>query len=177
MKIVIITGSAHRHGTTAALADKFQQGALNAGHEVYRFDAAFQEVHPCIGCDKCRRTGVCTFAADDMKLLDPHLLAADAVVFVSPIYYFTINAQIKAVIDRFYANNEALMGKKKAILMTAMADTEMDSALAGNEMFRQMTGYLEWENAGILNARGASAAADLSEDDLARAYALGRELR
>ena len=177
MKIVIITGSAHRHGTTAALADKFQQGVLDAGHEVYRFDAAFQEVHPCIGCDKCRRTGVCTFAADDMKLLDPHLLAADAVVFVSPIYYFTINAQIKAVIDRFYANNEALMGKKKAILMTAMADTEMDSALAGNEMFRQMTGYLEWENAGILNARGASAAADLSEDDLARAYALGRELR
>ena len=177
MKIVIITGSAHRHGTTAALADKFQQGALDAGHEVYRFDAAFQDVHPCIGCDRCRRTGVCTFAADDMKLLDPHLLAADAVVFVSPIYYFTINAQIKAVIDRFYANNEALMGKKKAILMTAMADTEMDSALAGNEMFRQMTGYLEWENAGILNARGASAAADLSEDDLARAYALGRELR
>ena len=177
MKIVIITGSAHRHGTTAALADKFQQGALDAGHEIYRFDAAFQEVHPCIGCDRCRRTGVCTFAADDMKLLDPHLLAADAVVFVSPIYYFTINAQIKAVIDRFYANNEALMGRKKAILITAMADTEMDSALAGNEMFRQMTGYLEWENAGILNARGASAAADLSEDDLCRAYALGRELR
>ena len=177
MKIVMITGSAHRHGTTAALADRFQQGALDAGHEVYRFDAAFQNVHPCVGCDKCRRTGVCTFEADDMKLLNPHLLAADAVVFVSPIYYFTINAQLKAVIDRFYANNEALMGRKRAILITAMADTEMDSALAGNEMFRQMTGYLEWENAGILNARNASTAADLSEDDLAHAYALGRELR
>ena len=177
MKIVMITGSAHRHGTTAALADRFQQGALDAGHEVYRFDAAFQNVHPCIGCDKCRRTGVCTFEADDMKLLNPHLLAADAVVFVSPIYYFTINAQLKAVIDRFYANNEALMGRKKAILITAMADTEMDSALAGNEMFRQMTGYLEWENAGMLNARNASTAVDLSEDDLFSAYTLGRELR
>ena len=94
MKIAMLTGSAHRHGTTAALADRFQQGALDAGHEVYRFDAAFQEVHPCIGCDKCRRTGECTFAADDMKLLNPHLLAADAVVFVSPIYYFAINAQL-----------------------------------------------------------------------------------
>ena len=92
MKIVMMTGSAHRHGTTATLADRFQQGALDAGHEVYRFDAAFQDVHPCIGCDKCHRTGTCTFAADDMKLLNPHLLAADAVVFVSPIYYFTINA-------------------------------------------------------------------------------------
>ena len=54
MKIVMMTGSAHRHGTTATLADRFQQGALDAGHEVYRFDAAFQDVHPCIGCDKCR---------------------------------------------------------------------------------------------------------------------------
>ena len=70
MKIAMLTGSAHRHGTTAALVDRFQQGALDAGHEVYRFDAAFQEVHPCIGCDKCRRTGECTFAADDMKELN-----------------------------------------------------------------------------------------------------------
>ena len=176
MKIVMMTGSAHRHGTTAMLADRFQQGALDAGHEVYRFDAAFQDVHPCIGCDKCRRTGTCTFAADDMKLLNPHLLAADAVVFVSPIYYFTINAQLKAVIDRFYANNGTLMGGKKAVLITAMADTEMDSALAANEMFRQMTGYLDWENAGILNARNTPTAADLSGDDLERAYALGKEL-
>ena len=107
MKIVMMTGSAHRNGTTATLAGRFQQGALDAGHEVYRFDAAFQDVHPCIGCDKCRRTGTCTFAADDMKLLNPHLLAADAVVFVSPIYYFTINAQLKAVIDRFQRYFEA----------------------------------------------------------------------
>ena len=47
MKIVMMTGSAHRNGTTATLADRFQQGALDAGHEVYRFDAAFQNVHPC----------------------------------------------------------------------------------------------------------------------------------
>ena len=177
MKIVMITGSAHRHGTTATLADRFQQGALDAGHEVYRFDAAFQDVHTCIGCDKCLRTGECTFAADDMKLLNPHLLAADAVVFVSPVYYFAINAQVKTVIDRFYANNDALMGGKKALLITAMADTEMDSALAGNEMFRQMTGYLGWENAGVLNVRNASTAEDLTKEDLDRAYTLGRELR
>ena len=87
-----------------------------------------------------------------------------------------INAQLKAVIDRFYANNEVLMGGKKAVLITAMADTEMDSALAANEMFRQMTGYLGWENAGVLNARNAPTAADLSGDDLERAYALGKEL-
>lgn len=70
MKIVIVTGSAHRHGTAATLTDQFQRGAADAGHEVFRFDAAFQNVHPCIGCDKCIRTGECTFEADDMKELN-----------------------------------------------------------------------------------------------------------
>ena len=85
MKVTILTGSAHKNGTTAALAAKFQQGALDAGHEVFRFDAAFHDVHPCIGCDVCRRTGTCAFNADDMKALNPHLLDADAVGVVSPI--------------------------------------------------------------------------------------------
>ena len=176
MKIVMMTGSAHRNGTTATLADRFQQGALDAGHEVYRFDAAFQDVHPCIGCDKCRRTGTCTFAADDMKLLNPHLLAADAVVFVSPIYYFTINAQLKAVIDRFYANNEALMGKKKAVFLTAMADEDQKTASGANASFDLMADYLGWEIVGTLNVGGCSTADDLHEEDLTAAYELGKNL-
>ena len=176
MKIVIITGSAHKHGTTATLADQFQRGAESAGHKVFRFDTACKEVHPCIGCDKCRRTGECAFAADDMKELNPHLLEADAVVFVSPIYYFGINAQLKAVIDRFYANNEALMGKKKTALITAMADPNKKTASAANTMYDLMTSYLGWEVAGKLNVGGCSTADDLREEDLTAAYELGKNL-
>ncbi len=177
MKIVVITGSAHKHGTTAALADQFQRGAAEAGHEVFRFDTAFQTVHPCIGCDQCRSTRCCVFHEDDMKILNPHLLEADAVVFVSPIYYYTINAQIKAVIDRFYANDAALHGGKKAILITAMADTETDAASGANAAFREMTKYLEWDNAGVLNAKGAYTPGDLSKEDLDYAYELGKNLK
>lgn len=176
MKIVIITGSAHKAGTTAALADQFQRGAESAGHEVFRFDAAFKDVHPCIGCDKCRRTGECTFVADDMKELNPHLLAADAVVFVSPIYYFDINAQLKAVIDRFYANNEALMGKKKAVFLTAMADEDQKTASGVNASFDLMADYLAWEVVGTLNVGGCSTADDLRKKDLTAAYKLGKNL-
>lgn len=176
MKIVMITGSAHKKGTTATLADQFQKGAEDAGHQIFRFDAAFQSVHPCIGCDKCYENGTCVFHADDMKLLNPHLLEADVVVFVSPIYYFAINAQLKTVIDRFYANNEKIHGGKKAILITAMADTEMNSAISANMMFEEMSRYLEWENAGILNVLNAMTAADLKKEDLEKAYQLGKEL-
>ena len=40
MHIVVITGSPHRNGTTAALADAFIEGAREAGHDIFRFDAA-----------------------------------------------------------------------------------------------------------------------------------------
>lgn len=162
MKVVMITGSAHKHGTTATLADKFEQGASDAGHEIFRFDAAFQSVHPCIGCDKCRENGKCVFHADDMKILNPYLLEADVVVFVSPIYYFTINAQIKAVIDRFYANDDALQGGKKAVLITAMADAEISASSGTDATFHEMLKYLNWENAGVLNVKNAAVASDLS---------------
>ena len=177
MKIVIITGSAHKHGTTATLADKFQQGALEAGHDIFRFDSAFQSVHPCIGCDKCRKNGECVFHSDDMKILNPHLLEADVIVFVSPIYYFTINAQIKAVIDRFYANDDDLHGEKKAILITAMADTDISAASGANATFKEILKYLDWENAGILNVLNTFVKSDLSEDDLNAAYNLGKNLK
>ena len=177
MNIVLLTGSAHRNGTTAALAEAFQRGAEDAGHAVFRFDAAFRQVHPCIGCDKCRREGSCTFAADEMKDLNPHLLAAEAVAFVSPIYYFGLSAQLKAVIDRFYAHDDALHGGKRAVLLTAMADGDPGAAEGANATFRSICGYLQWENAGILNAAEASTAEELTREDLRRAYGLGKDLK
>ena len=111
-----------------------------------------------------------------MKTLNPHLIEADAVVFVSPIYYYGINAQIKAVIDRFYANDGSLHGNKKAILITAMADTSIDSALGANATFNGIVDFMGWENAGILNAMNAYTAADLIEETLNRAYELGKNL-
>ena len=53
MHIVVLTGSPHKNGATALLADNFIDGATRAGNTVFRFDAAFECVHPCIGCDTC----------------------------------------------------------------------------------------------------------------------------
>ncbi len=84
MKITVITSSAHRNGTSAMMADEFIKGAEEAGHEIFRFDAAFKSIHPCIGCMKCQ-TGdkVCVFK-DDMQELNPHLLAAALTCFGKP---------------------------------------------------------------------------------------------
>ncbi len=57
MKIVILTGSPHRDGTTSVLAEQFAAGAQAKGHDVFRFDAAFKNTHPCLGCDVCGMNG------------------------------------------------------------------------------------------------------------------------
>ncbi|MBP5363691.1 MAG: flavodoxin family protein [Ruminococcus sp.] len=152
MKVLVITGSAHKNGTSAYLAERFIQGAEEAGHEVYRFDAAFKDIHPCIACEKCHTdASVCTFK-DDMNELNPHLIEADVVVLVSPIYYFDINAQLKVVIDRFYANDSLLHGDKKAVLMVTMADKSGATASGAIESFKGMTKYLDWEVKGSIIA-------------------------
>ena len=102
MKILVITGSPRKNGNSNTLAEHFIKGAQEAGHEVVRFDAAFKEVHPCIGCNRCGMNGPCVFK-DDFEFIRKHIVDADLVAFATPMYYFGISAQIKAVIDRFYA--------------------------------------------------------------------------
>ncbi len=177
MKITMITGSAHRTGTTAVLADAFAKGAAEAGHEVYRFDAGFKKVHGCIACEKCHTTTDGCVFKDDMEELNPHLLEAEAVVFVSPIYYYDINSQVKAVIDRFYANDAALHNNKKSVLMTAMYDDTMKSADGANLSFRNMTEFLGWEIAGIINAENCPDEEAIKKTDYPKmAYELGKSL-
>ena len=62
-------------------------------------------------------------------------------------------------------------------MITAMTDTEISAASGADATFNEMLKYLNWENAGVLNAQNATAASDLSEADLARAYDLGRNLK
>ena len=177
MNITVITGSAHRHGTSALLADKFIEGAKEAGHEVFRFDAAFKNIHGCIGCDTCnKKASGCVFK-DDMEELNPHLLEADAIVFASPIYYFNINAQLKSVMDRFYANNSALQGHKKTALLLSMADTSTESAEGPECFFKHFANYMGWKNLGVISATNSWTRTDIENTDIPqKAYELGKKI-
>ena len=128
MKIVVLTGSPRRNGNSAYLADRFIEGAKEKGHEIYRFDCAFKQVEPCRACNRCGMDGPCIFN-DDFSELRPHLIEADMVVFATPMYYFGISAQMKRVIDRFYAINGKIKGhyKKAAYLMTYANTAKSDA--------------------------------------------------
>lgn len=177
MNVVVITGSAHKTGTTNLLTDKFIEGATEAGHEIFRFDAAFKQVHPCIACEHCHNTDTGCVFKDDMQELNEHLLSADAVIFISPIYYYDINAQLKSVIDRFYANDAVLHKNKKTALLIAMADTGMASAKGAIATFEGIANFLEWDIAGTVIAKNSWTVDMLKESEYPQqAYELGKNL-
>lgn len=149
MNILVITGSPHKKGTSSLLADNFIAGALEAGHEVFRFDTIFQVTQPCLACNYCRKNNHKCIQEDDMELIWDKLIAADMVVFVTPVYYFGMSAQLKKVIDRFFAINDILRSKpKKAVLLATCGDNEAWAMEPLVAHYKAICKYLRWEDAG-----------------------------
>lgn len=177
MKILLISGSPHKAGTTSVLIKAFSKGAESAEHEVYHFNAGEKEVHPCIACEKCHSAvSACVFrdAFDEIRDM---LIEADAVVFASPIYYYGLTAQLKAVIDRFYGIDEQLRTAKKTALLLACGDNTMESAECAASPFYGMVDYLGWEIADVIAAKGCYTAEDVVNTEYPdQAYELGRTM-
>lgn len=123
MKILVIESSQHKKGSSNLLVEHFIQGAEETGHQVNIFDAARADLHSCLGCGACGMSGPCC-QKDDMTQLMEEILQSDMVVFVTPLYYFGISAQLKTVIDRFYSFNGKLSAKGlKTVLIVAAWDS------------------------------------------------------
>ncbi len=178
MKITVLTGSPHEKGTSALLADEFIRGATEAGHEVFRFNAAFEDVHPCIGCDRCGLGARKCVFNDAMDRLNPHLLEADVLVFVTPLYYFGMSAQLKTVIDRFYANNYRIMeGGRKSILMATAWNNDDWTMTDLTHHYRTLVRYLKMQDVGMVLAKGCGRRSDIENSDYPQqAYRLGKSL-
>ncbi len=178
MKILIITGSPHRNGTSSLLADEFIKGAKEKGHEISRFDSAFEELHPCIACQTCKTDKKSCIYKDGMEKLNPLLFNADMIVFVTPLYYFGFSSQIKIAIDRFHANNHKLINtNKKSILMATSAaanDWTMEGLITN---YKNILRFLGWKNEGMLLAAGCPVREVIEKTDFPqKAYELGKSL-
>ena len=178
MKILILNGSPHAAGTTSVLRKAFEEKALARGCQVTTFHTAKEDLHPCLGCDHCRTTNSDCVYKDSMEKLNPLLLEADCVVFVTPLYYFGMSAQIKMAIDRFYANNTTLREiPKKAMLIAACGDSDSWALDALDAHYHTLCHYLHWENVGELNAIGMYTPADLPNSNyVEEAAALAEKL-
>ncbi len=163
-----------KNGNSNTLTDNFIKGAQEAGHNVVRFDSAFKNVHPCIACNKCGMNGQCVFK-DDFEFIRDNIIDADAVIFATPMYYFGISAQIKAVIDRFYAINGQIHTPKKSALIMTYADTSSKEAQPIISHYETLLNYLGWSDSGKIIASGVWTEGDVNNTEYPKqAYELGK---
>jgi multimeric flavodoxin WrbA len=137
-KVIIVVGSPRKEGNSSLLAEQVFAGAQSAGAEVERFYLHGMNIKACDACDACRGASeVDCVLDDDMKGLLPKLREADAIVIASPIYWFTVSAQTKLFMDRWYAlggpEGHAFAGKRFGIVLT-YADTDPFSSGAVNAL-------------------------------------------
>lgn len=177
-RVTVITGSPHRHGTSFLLADEFIRGVREQGAEVFRFDAAFKRVTACSGCDRCGMGYAPCVYRDDMFELNPHLLESDLIVLCTPLYYFGFSAQLKLVIDRFYAINNDLHHGHRAVLLATAWNRQDWTMTALAEHYRTLCRYMDWEDAGMVLATDCGTRPMIEASDYPRqAYELGRSVK
>ena len=98
MKILAISFSPRVNGNTVALLNEALKGARESGAETELYSVAGKDLQPCDGCWACRK-GQCHIQ-DDMPELQEKMLAADGIIFGTPVYFYGMTAQAKTVIDR-----------------------------------------------------------------------------
>lgn len=126
-KILILSGSPRKDGNSDILCNEFKRGAEAMGHQVEKLRVAARNIHPCIACYHCRENdGKCVFQ-DDMAEVLQKMIDADVLVLASPVYFYSIDAQLKAVIDRTVARWLEVKNKEFYYIVT-MADEEAVSA-------------------------------------------------
>ncbi|SHI20837.1 Multimeric flavodoxin WrbA [Sporobacter termitidis DSM 10068] len=130
-KIVVLNGSPHAHGCTAALAEKVVKAAEQRAAEVKTYHLNTMNIKGCQGCFRCQQTGRCA-TEDDMQPIYDDIAAADGIVLASPVYMWSMSAQLKAAVDRLFAflrpeHQSALTPGKKVLLLFTQGqnDTNM----------------------------------------------------
>lgn len=175
MDITVLNGSPHSNGNTKIMIEAFAKGAAEAGHQVTVIEAGQKHVHGCRGCGACfANDGVCV-QQDDMREILAQLDQTDLVVFASPIYWFDVTAQLKAVIDRMYARGKkGFHFHKTVLLLDSGADGVYDAAVS---QYRAMTAYLHWQDLGIITIPDMTARDSMKgAPQLAQVYELGKSL-
>lgn len=176
-KILILSGTPRKGGNSDVLCDEFMRGAVESGNTTEKIFIADKKIGYCKGCYYCVDHKEECFIKDDMSEILDKMQAADVIVMASPVYFYSIDAQMKAVIDRSVARWTDIPNKEFYYIMTAAedSDTVMNCTL---ECFRGFAVCLK--NAvekGVIFAKGVYEKGEIKNTKyMNQAYELGKKV-
>ena len=178
MNILILSGSPRKGGNTELLVEAFVKGASQK-HHVEVVSVHDYKVNPCMGCNACfKNENNACIQKDDMPLIYEKMAVADMLVIASPVYFYGLSAQLKAVIDRFHNPiRDTFHIKKTALLLVGAASLPelFDGILA---QYRLCLNFFKLEDAGRVLVRGVKDKGDIQNTEaIQKANELGLNIR
>ena len=176
-KILVLTGSARKDGNSNRMAHAFAEAAEANGNEAKVIDTSKLKLNFCHGCQTCYKTGKpCSFDDDFNKIADD-ILSADALVFSTPVYWYSVPSQIKAVIDKMFSfviGGKADQFFNKETALICCCEEEDPAILDGVRIpFERTAALNKWTVVGEVLVPGVFSVGDVDKTDgVAQAAAL-----
>ncbi len=173
-KVLIVSTSPRKGGNSEILANEFERGAREAGHDAETVSLRDKTIEFCIGCFACQKTGRCIIR-DDADVTAQKMLTADVIVFATPVYFYEMSGQMKTMLDRtnpLFPLDYAF----RDIYLLATAGDEEKSAMDGT--VNGLQGWVDcFEKAslkGVVRAVGVTDVGDIEGNPALReAYEMG----
>lgn len=173
-KVLILSGSPRKDGNSDLLCNEFLRGAKDGGNVVEKVRVADKKIGYCRACYYCRDHGGQCVINDDMAEVLQKMIDADVIVLSSPIYFYSICAQLKALIDRTVARWLEVKNKEFYYIVTC-ADEETQSTKSTIACF---DGYLDCVEGALLKGTilgtGVYEKGEINDSpEMKKAYQLG----
>ena len=173
--VLVLSASPRKGGNSDLLCDQFVLGALEAGHRAEKIFLGDKTIAYCIGCETCMQNGGICVQDDDMEEILQKMIDADVLVLATPVYFYTMAAQMKTVIDRTVARYTEIANKEFYFIATAAADDKklLERTMEG---FRGFTACLNGaREKGVLYGTGVWKKGDIKKTGtMNQAYEMGK---
>lgn len=121
-KVLILSSSPRRDGNSDTLCNEFMRGAIESGNEAEKVFLRDKTIHYCTGCSTCSLHRKPCPQKDDAAEIIEKMVAADVIVMATPVYFYTMSAQMKTLIDRCCGLYTEMKNKEFYFIVTAAED-------------------------------------------------------
>lgn len=176
-KVLILSGSPRKNGNSDNLCDEFARGANESGNEVKKVRVSDLNIGYCKACYYCRNHSGNCIIKDDMAELLESMITADVIVLASPVYFYSIDAQLKAVIDRTLARWTEIKNTDFYYIVTC-ADPDKEATEATLACFRGFAACVTGaKEKGIIYGTGVYQKGEVNNKQLHDAYNMGKNIK
>ena len=175
-KVLVLSSSPRKGGNSDTLCDQFIKGAQESGDDVEKIYLRNKRINYCTGCGTCNLQKPCPQKDDAAEVIDK-MVKADVIVLATPVYFYTMSAQMKTLIDRSCARYTEISNKDFYFIAT-MAETEANRIERTFESLRGFTDSLEGpREKGTIAAIGVWQKGEVNDKPyMQQAYEMGKAI-